>query len=346
MKFKSKYLLAIISLGLLMSCEAEEKELLVPYPEDITFSDLALDRFTFKTYDAPFMAGDAASGFITANAAAGGVNTHIGFALSNQNLRSYPWYTSPKFAPAGLTAVQKQQVIDSAAYSVYTYGVNRTENFLVGNTAGDNAYFTLPTPGVVEHVLVANTSYNYLLTELGSVYSRSIDSDTQAYLIDGVPVQNPNILNNSIDRYATFNLPSFNDFEAVRMSGAVTVAKREKGNIARDAVLAAGGSKAEGNIAYLDAYNAYVTGYVLLTIEGYLNGNKTGTVNEYLTIKPDVDPEHPEYNFTLREWRKVNLTPLGQVDKVLFKMSSSYLNDQGKMMYPTLFCLDGIRLEK
>ncbi|MEO9571548.1 MAG: DUF4465 domain-containing protein [Polaribacter sp.] len=346
MKFFPKYIIAIITLVLLSSCEEDIVELRVPYPNDITFSDLELGRFTFKTYEAPFKAGDVASGIITANAAAGGVNTHVGFALSNQNSRSYPWYTSPKFAPKNLSESQKQQVIDSSAYSVYTLGVNRTENFLVGNTAGDNAYFTLEKPGVVEHVLVANTSYNYLLTQFGSVYSKTLDTSTQSYKLDGAEVQNPNILNNNISQYATFRLPSFNDVEALRMTGAVTMERRRIGEIARAAVLDAGGTVDEGKVAYLAAYNAYNTGFVTLTIEGYLNGSKTGDVDEYLCLKPGVDPENPEYNFTLNDWRKVDLTPLGQVDKVLFKMSSSYVDEQGNMIYPTLFCLDGIRLSK
>ncbi|KAB1067717.1 DUF4465 domain-containing protein [Tamlana haliotis] len=346
MEFKSKYIVAVLSLALMMSCEEEDKELLVAYPNDITFNELEIGRFTFKTYDAPFSAGDEASGVITANAGVGDNVTHSGFALSNQNLRSYPWYTSPKFAPASLTAIQKQQVIDSSAYSVYSYGVNRTANFLVGNTTGDNAYFTLPKPGVVEHVLVANTSYNYLLTSVGSVYSKTIDSDTQSYLIDGEPIKNPNIPNPSTDRFATFRLPAPGDVDALRLGGDLILKRRELGIIAEEAVIAAGGTEDEGRAAYLEAYNSYFTGYVILTIEGYLNGSNTGAVEEYLAVLEGVDPENPEYNFTLNDWRKVDLTSLGQVDKVLFKMSSSYVDDQGKMVYPTLFCLDGVRLEK
>ncbi|OBQ55572.1 DUF4465 domain-containing protein [Tamlana sp. s12] len=345
MKFKPKYIVAIISLGLLFSCE-EELELLVPYPNDITFNELTLGRFTFKTYNEPFVAGDNESGIITANAVNTGNGTHSGFALSNQNLRSYPWYSSPKFAPTSLSETEKQQSIDSSAYSVYTYGVNRTENYLVGNTTGDNAYFTLEKPGVVEHVLVANTSYNYLLMQYGSVYSGTIDSQTQTWLINGNPVKNPNIPNTSTDYYATFRLPSTADVEAVRLSGHVILEKRKVGEIVRAAVLDSGGTEAEGETAYKAAYKDYSTGYLKLTMEGYLNGNKTGEVDEYLALKPGVDPVNPEYNFTLNDWRKVDLTSLGQVDKVLFKMSSSYVDAQGKMIYPTLFCLDGIRLSK
>jgi len=41
----------------------------------------------------------------------------------------------------------------------------------------------------------------------------------------------------------------------------------------------------------------------------------------------------------------VELSSFGEVDKVLFKMSSSYVNPDGSMVYPSTFCLDGIRLQ-
>ena len=346
MKFKPKYIVAVISLILLISCDAEDKELLIAYPNDITFNELTLGRFTNQVYDEPFDSGDDESGVVTFNAVNTDNDTHAGFVLSNQNTRSYPWYSDPNVAPSNLTEAQKQQVIDSVAYSVYTNGVNGTLNFLVGNTTGDNAYFTLKEPGVVEHVLVANTSYNYLLMQYGSVYSASIDSQTQAYLIDGFPVRNPNIDNTGISSYGTFSLPTPDDVEAIRLYGHVILEKRKVGEIARAAVLTSGGTTDEAETAYTDAYKAYSTGYVKLTMEGYLDGGITGTVDEYLAIKLGVDPENPSYSFTLYDWRKVDLTSLGEVDKVLFKMSSSYIDAQGEMIYPTLFCLDGIRLEK
>lgn len=346
MKFILKYIVAIISVALFNSCETAEIEVTNPYPDDITFNEMALDRFAFKKYDAPFNAGNDASGIITVNAGLGDNTTHKGFALSNKNNRSYPWYTSPKFAPKNLTEVQKQAVIDSSAYSVLTFLPNGTENFLVGNTSGDNAFFTLAKPGVVEHVLVANTSYNYLLTLYGSVYSKSINTTTQAYLITGAEVQNPFILNTSTDRYGTFRLPAPGDFEALRLSAVEIFAKRAYGEIARAAALAEGKTTSQAATAYSTAYAAYGVGNVKLTMEGYLNGNKTGEVSEYLALQPKADPANPLFNFVLNDWKKVDLTSLGTVDKVLFKMSSNYVDAQGKMRYPTLFCLDGIRLKK
>jgi hypothetical protein len=346
MKFKPKYIVAVISLILLISCDAEDKELLIAYPNDITFNELTLGRFTNKVYDEPFDSGNDESGIITFNAVNIDNDTHAGFVLSNQNTRSYPWYSDPNVAPLNLTETQKQQVIDSVAYSVYTDGVNGTLNFLVGNTTGDNAFFTLKKPGVVEHVLVANTSYNYLLMQYGSVYSSSIDSQTQAYLIDGFPVKNPNIDNTGITSYGTFSIPTPDDVEAIRLSGHVILEKSRIGEIARAAILASGGTTDEAETAYDAAYAAYSTGYLKLTMEGYLNENKTGSVDEYLGVRKNVDPENPTYTFTLNDWRKVDLSSLGEVDKVLFKMSSSYVDAQGEMIYPTLFCLDGIRLEK
>ncbi|KGL59015.1 DUF4465 domain-containing protein [Polaribacter sp. Hel1_85] len=353
MKFIPKYIVAIACIALFNACD-DELEVKIPYPNDITFNELTLDRFSYEIYDAPFNVGDDESGVVTVNVSNTGNGTFSGFALSNKNFRSYPWSLSRDFAPAnGLTASETQQAIDSTAFSVYTDEVNRTENYLVGNTTGDNAYFTLAQPGIVEHVLLANTSYNYLLSNFGSIYSGTSDFETQAYLFSGEAIQNHQIANPSIDLYSAFNLPAPNSVQAVSLRGHGELAKREAGRaageIAKQAVLDAGGTETEAEDAYDDtyddAYDAFNTGYVKLIIEGYLDGSTTGNVEFYLAVRTDVDPENPTYSFILNDWRKVDLTPLGEVDKVLFKMASSYVDDQGKMIYPTTFCLDGIRLQ-
>ncbi|GAL82691.1 hypothetical protein JCM19274_256 [Algibacter lectus] len=358
MKLKHKHIdmitAAIIGLVLFTSCE-DELGVIIPYPNDITFNEMTLDRFSYEIPTAPFTVGDDESGVITVNVSDTG-NNYSGFALSNKNFRSYPWNLSPNFAPVGgLSLTEVQEEINTTAFSVYTDLVNRTENYLVGNTDNDNAFFTLSTPGTVEHVLVANTSYNYLLTSYGAIYSDDLDLVTQSYLIDGGVVANPMIENPDIARYGVFTLPGIDGtLSTIRLAGTELLAKFEVGNSAGEAarqdVLNAGGTEEEAQTAYDDAYEIAADtvhkGYVKLTIEGSLNGSTTGTVDVYLAIRPEVDSAFPEYNYILNDWKKVDLTALGDVDKVLFTMSSDYLDTQGKMVYPSMFCLDGIRLSK
>ncbi|MBF8150748.1 DUF4465 domain-containing protein [Winogradskyella sp. F6397] len=353
MKFIPKYIVAIACIALFNACD-DELEVRIPYPNDITFNEIELDRFTYEIYDAPFNVGNNASGVVTVNVSNPVGGNFSGFALSNKNFRSYPWSLSRDFAPeGGLTPSEVQQAIDSTAFSVYTDKVNRTENYLVGNTTGDNAYFTLVEPGIVEHVLVANTSYNYLLSSFGSIYSATYEPDTQAYLFDGQAVRNHQIANPNSNLFSAFSLPAPNNVEAVSLRGHNVLTKRAAGEaageVAEQAVLNAGGTEEEAeeayDEAYSDAFDAVNTGYVKLIIEGYLNGSTTGNVEVYLAVRQEVDPENPEHGFILNDWRKVDLTSLGDVDKVVFKMTSSYVDDQGKMIYPNTFCLDGIRLQ-
>lgn len=384
MKFTQKYLriaAATIGLVLLNSCE-ENSVLRVAYPNDITFNEVTLDRFTYEIPTAPFTAGDNESGVITVNVTGSGDN-YSGFALSNKNFRSFPWNLSPDFAPVGgLTAAEEQEEINTTAFSVYTDEPNKTENYLVGNTTGDNAFFTLETPSTVAHVLIANTSYTYLLADYGSVYSDDYESDTQSYLIDGGKTKNTNIENPDTDLYGRFWLPAPDGYEAVWLRGYETLERRKvaepageaaglavvpaaeaAGEVARTAALAEipALTPEEVQDAYDDAYDdvyyaaydaAYDAafdsvhkGFVKLTIEGFLSGSSTGTVEWYLAVNEEVDALNPEHEYILSDWQKVDLTSLGSVDKVLFNVSSDYVHADGSMVYAPMFCLDGIRLE-
>ena len=72
--------------------------------------------------------------------------------------------------------------MDSNIYSVYTRFPNANEVYAVGRVEGDDTYFTLGTPAVVEHILVANTTYTYLALVYGDQYGTEEE-----------PVANPNI---------------------------------------------------------------------------------------------------------------------------------------------------------
>lgn len=72
--------------------------------------------------------------------------------------------------------------MDSNIYSVYTRFPNANEIYAVACVKDDDAYFTLEKPAVVEHILVANTTYAYLAMVYGDQYGTP-----------EAPVANPNI---------------------------------------------------------------------------------------------------------------------------------------------------------
>lgn len=272
----------------IVSCEETTLESHVPIPNDITFNELSLGRFTYSIPDAPITSGD-----VTANVVNNGNGSYSGFALSNKSWRSFPWSLSPTFGPiGGVSPADKQAAIDSCRFSAYTRYVNIVENYLVGHAKDDNAYITLASPAVVEHVLVANTTHSYLLENYGSNYTG----------------KNPNI-EKFHSSSSKFYLP------------------------------------APSNVDVNKIYNI-PGGYVKLVIIGSLNGSTTGSIDRYMAVNENSDPNNPAFKFIVNDWLPVNLTSLGTVDKVLFKMESSYVDAQGNMLYPPYFCLDGIRLIK
>ena len=346
MRTTIKLLVFTCALPLLFSsCKDEIKDVLIPYTTDVTFEDHQLDRFAYKVMAAPFKSGDANSGVVIVNAKPDG-NSFAGFALSNKNWRSYPWSLSPDFGPASPTPAQKATAIDSTIFSVYTTNPNKTNNFLVARVKGEDAFISLEKAAVVEHVLVANTSYNYLLAMYGSNYSGTLDAGTQHYLLTGTKVKNIQIANTSTAMYGRFNLPGPGDKNLIRLAGDEILAKRKAGSDAANAARVAGKTETEAKADSTAAYAALVKGFVKLSITGSLGNKEGNTVNFWLALRPGVDPANPAYNFVMSDWNKVDLTSLGAVDKLVFKMSSSYKDDAGNDLTPPYFCLDGIRIRK
>lgn len=152
--------------GLLLVTAAcsDKKDLLKPYAEDITLNELKLDDFSFVVPDGGFN-----SGIASFNTKKNPDGSFSGFAYSNRNNRSFTWKN---------TALS----IDTNRFSVYSPKYNRTETFAVASVKGDDAFFTLSTPSVIEHVLLANTSYDYLAMRYGDVLGTT-----------AVPEANPNI---------------------------------------------------------------------------------------------------------------------------------------------------------
>jgi len=138
------------------SC-TDKNELLVPIPDDITFNELQLSSYTHVIPEGGFT-----SGSVRFNTKKNSDGSFSGFAYSNQNNRSFVW-TDTKAAR------------DTNIMSVYTAYRNMTEVFAVA--CADNeaeSYFTLDSPTVIEHILVANNTYNYLAMTYGANSGSSI----------------------------------------------------------------------------------------------------------------------------------------------------------------------------
>lgn len=71
--------------------------------------------------------------------------------------------------------------------------------------------------------------------------------------------------------------------------------------------------------------------WVRLTATGYLAGEVVQAVNMPLVEGTDV----------VSDWTKVDLSSLGQIDKLVFTMSSNDANDYG-MLAPAYFCIDNL----
>lgn len=137
----------LILLGI--SC-SDEPDLLVPIPNDITFNNIELERYTHVIPENGFDAGG-----LHFNTVKESEESYSGFAYSRRSNRS-------------LTFTGTQQAIDSNRFSVYTPYPNQTEVYAVACVKDNNAFFTLPQPSVVEHILVANTTWSYYAMYYGA----------------------------------------------------------------------------------------------------------------------------------------------------------------------------------
>lgn len=330
---------------LLLACEKETKEALDSYPEDITFNELALDRFSFSFADDKTSGSDKA-GFVSFSGQRTSDRDFEGFALSNKNYRSFPWSLSYTFGNPAQTGAALVQAIDSTLFSVFTNVPNRTENYLVGNAGSGKAILRFKKASTLAHILVANTTYTYLQTVYGSVFSGTLDPAKQAYLATGTKVRNPLNPNTATTMYGTFYLPGPSGQNLIRLDGYVLLQKEKAGNLAKEAALTAGKSPEAAQAAYEKAKLDLKMGQVKLLIHGYLNGNKVGEVSHFLAVRAGVDGNNLTYNYTQNNWLAVDLNALGNVDELRFTMDGDYKDAAGKLLTPAYFCVDGIRLKK
>lgn len=134
---------------LLFSACSDKDDLLVPIPNDVTFNELVLEKFTHVIPEGGFN-----SGGIHFNTQIEEGGEFSGFAYSRRSNRS-------------LTFTGTQEALDSNRFSVYTPRPNQTGVYAVACVKDDDAYFTLEQPTVIEHILVANTTYSYFAMYYG-----------------------------------------------------------------------------------------------------------------------------------------------------------------------------------
>jgi hypothetical protein len=352
---KKRYLYNLIFLPAILffagACADEVKESSIDYPNDVIFNELDVTSFTHRTPEAAFTSVAYYDGVITFNAKKNADGTHTGFALSSRNYRSYPWSLSVPHGYADPSSAQIKEAVDTCIYSVFsgTYP-NQLGTFAVVRVEGDEAWFTLDRPRTVEHILVANTTYNYLLLTYGSVYSSNLDATSQAYLpgqaASLAPVRNPNIPDASSSKFGVWRLPTPHG-DLIRLEGQQILYKRQKGHEAAEAARTAGKAEDVAKSDSTAAATEAVSGYFKLTAKGFKSGTATGSVDYYLATLAKVAPAPYEaWNIIQGFWAKVDLAALGEVDKVVFYLDSSDRDGNGNMRTPPYFCIDGIRLSK
>lgn len=152
--------LAIIALFILASC-SDDLELRIPRPTNITLNELELDKdFTHKVPEGGF----TSQGIHFNTVKADNGQLEAGFCYSNRSQRSFVWNND-------------EISMDSVRYSVWTNTPNDTEVYAVCHVKGDDAYFTLETPSVIQYMLVSNTTWAYLAVNYGDTFE-TYDKET------------------------------------------------------------------------------------------------------------------------------------------------------------------------
>lgn len=107
--------------------------------------------------------------------------------------------------------------------------------------------------------------------------------------------------------------------------------------------------------APLGVWNTYVPGgvkkftnddFFTITIKGFKGNSETGTITFDLACKAGHNKDYPSWDYIVTDWRKLELSTLGEVDKVMFYLNSSDKDNTGKMRTPSWFCLDGFQLKE
>lgn len=82
--------------------------------------------------------------------------------------------------------------------------------------------------------------------------------------------------------------------------------------------------------------------YLRLEIRGLKDGTEGGDVKKIDFYLADFRSENAADHYIVKDWRKVDLSALGEVGMLTFRLVSSRANEYGNLL-PAYFCLDQLR---
>ncbi len=146
------------------SC-SDDIDLVIPHATNITFDEVAPpQRFSHVITQGGF---DVQG--IHFNAVSSGNQLTGGFCASNRSMRSLTWTGT-------------EAAVDSMRYSTFSTRPNTTGTYLVCHVNGDDAFFTMSQPRVIEYILVSNTTWAFNAMSYGDALGTEEE-----------PKENPNV---------------------------------------------------------------------------------------------------------------------------------------------------------
>lgn len=218
-----------------------------------------------------------------------------------------------------------------------------------GKTEGEPNLDLAPESGTVTFEAAQLPSVGYLINsayvEKGITFHHNYDQKNESW--DGFAVSNKTDkttagYGNMYSVYGDGGADNSAKFGVASLFGATAFSFAGKSERIVDHVYITNSTYAylaikDGNDGGFGGVTAFAKGdWFRLTINGYdAKGTETGEETLYLA---DYRGDEP---FILQEWKKVDLTGLGEVNKVTFSLHSSDTGDYG-INTPASFCIDNI----
>ena len=158
-------ILALAMTSMVSTSCSDDIDLVIPHATNITFDEVAPpQRFSHVITQGGF---DVQG--IHFNAVSGRNQLTGGFCASNRSMRSLTWTGT-------------EAAVDSMRYSTFSTRPNTTGTYLVCHVNGDDAFFTMSQPRVIEYILVSNTTWAFNAMSYGDALGTEEE-----------PKENPNV---------------------------------------------------------------------------------------------------------------------------------------------------------
>ena len=158
-------ILALAMTSMVSTSCSDDIDLVIPHATNITFDEVAPpQRFSHVITQGGF---DVQG--IHFNAVSSGNQLTGGFCASNRSMRSLTWTGT-------------EAAVDSMRYSTFSTRPNTTGTYLVCHVNGDDAFFTMSQPRVIEYILVSNTTWAFNAMSYGDALGTEEE-----------PKENPNV---------------------------------------------------------------------------------------------------------------------------------------------------------